>query len=250
MNLLVISDLHLNPNSTERNKNFLEFLESARDQQDHILILGDLFDLWLGWNGLTMEFQKPILGRMIELAKSGLVMDYVEGNRDFGISQYQGRIFKTVEERIYRSKWGNSVIHAEHGDLINKLDRPYRMWRAFSKNRISYFLLKHLPSFATLSLALRLEKGLKQTNLRNKMNYPERNVEGFYRALLQEGVDVIIVGHFHMEKSIPVPFGNRTVLFYNLPGWEQGFRYLVIPPDKAAPYFRDWGTQHGNSATS
>jgi UDP-2,3-diacylglucosamine hydrolase len=250
MNLLVVSDLHLNPNSKERNKDFLNFLESARDQQDHVLIVGDLFDLWLGWKGLTMDFQKPILGRMIELAESGLAMDYVEGNRDFGITQYQGRIFKNVEERIYRSKWENTVIHAEHGDLINKSDRPYRMWRAISKNGISYFLLRHLPPFATLRLALRLEKGLKQTNLKNKMNYPERNVEEFYRALLQDGVDVIIVGHFHVEKTIPVPLGNRTVLFYNLPGWEQGFRYLVIPPDSTAPYFRDWGTQHGNSATS
>jgi UDP-2,3-diacylglucosamine hydrolase len=250
MNLLVVSDLHLNPNSPERNENFLRFLESARDQKDHVLIVGDLFDLWFGWKGLTMEFQQPILNRMIELAESGLVMDYVEGNRDFGITQYRGRIFKNVEEQFYRSRWKDMVIHAEHGDLINKSDRPYRIWRRISKNRISYFLLKHLPSFVTLRLALRLERNLKRTNLKNKMNYPEQNVEEFYGALLQEGVDLIIIGHFHLERAIPIPRGNRTVLFYNLPGWEQGFRYLVIPPDNVTPYFREWGTQNGNSATS
>jgi len=250
MSLLVVSDLHLNPQSTERNKKFLEFLEAARNHQDHVLILGDLFDLWLGWKGLTMEFQKPILKRMMELAESGLTMDYVEGNRDFGIKQYRGRIFQNVEERIYRTSWEKTVIHTEHGDLINRSDHPYRIWRGISKNRITYFLLKHLPSFATLRFALRLEKGLKQTNLKNKMNYPEKNVEEFCQGLVQEGVDVIIVGHFHTEKMISVPCGNRTVLFYNLPGWEQGFRYLVIPPDNASPYFRDWGTQNGNSATT
>jgi UDP-2,3-diacylglucosamine pyrophosphatase LpxH len=138
----------------------------------------------------------------------------------------------------------------EHGDLINREDRQYRLWRSFSKNPISYFLLAHLPSFLTLRIALRLEKGMKQTNLKNKMRYPDRAVESFSQGLFREGVDLVIVGHFHLEKTIVDSIANRTVLFYNLPGWESGFRYLVIPPDNASPFFRDWGNQNGNSATT
>jgi UDP-2,3-diacylglucosamine hydrolase len=250
MNLLILSDLHLSPESTERNQDFLHFLKTARDQKDEVLIVGDLFDLWLGWSSLTMEFQKPILREMSELWQSGLVMDYVEGNRDFGIGEYEGKIFRSVHARSFRVNWYGRKIYAEHGDLINRSDRPYRVWRSVSKNAFSYFLLRHLPPFLTLPAALHLERGMKSTNLKNKMAYPENHAESFYLALFESEIDIVVVGHFHVEKSISLHLGNRNVLFYNLPGWEQGFRYLVIPPDGAMPYFKDWSKQNGNSTTS
>jgi UDP-2,3-diacylglucosamine hydrolase len=250
MNLLILSDLHLGPASIQRNQQFIEFLKIARDQNDELLIVGDLFDLWLGWPNLTMEFQRPILQEMSALANSGLAIDYVEGNRDFGISEYKGKIFRSVQKRYFSTQWHGKKIYAEHGDLINTSDRQYRLWRSISKSAISYFLIRNLPSFATLSLALRLERGMKTTNLKNKMRYPENHVESFYLSLFESGMDIVVVGHFHAEKAISLHLGKRNVLFYNLPGWEQGFRYLVIPPDGAIPYFKDWGKENGNSTTS
>jgi UDP-2,3-diacylglucosamine pyrophosphatase LpxH len=176
-------------------------------------------------------------------------MDYVEGNRDFGISRFQGAVFQRVEPRFLQKDWGGKRIHAEHGDLINESDRQYRLWRRISKNRFSYFLLAHLPAFVTLRLAIKLEQGMRNTNQRHKMHYPDQSVEKFSAALFHSGVDVIVVGHFHTEKCVPVYLENRNVLFYSLPGWEQGFRYLVIP-SSGAPYFTDWGKENGNSATA
>lgn len=81
------------------------------------------------------------------------------------------------------------------------------------------------------------------------MHYPDQNSEKFSFGLFRSGVDLIVVGHFHTEKSVEMFLENRNVLFYNLPGWEQGFRYLVIP-SSGTPYFTDWGKQNGNSATT
>jgi len=249
MNLLVLSDLHLGPYTQERNEQFLQFLENAWKNQDQVLIVGDLFDLWLGWKDLTMEFQKPILQRMQDLFSSGLEVDYVEGNRDFGISRFEGILFRRVAPYFLQREWEGERIHAEHGDLINESDRPYRLWRRISKNKFSYFLLAHLPAFVTLRMAFRLEQGMRKTNQKHKMYYPDQSIEKFSTALFQSGVDLIVVGHFHMEKSVQMYLENRNVLFYNLPGWEQGFRYLVIP-SSGTPYFMDWGKQNGNSATA
>ncbi len=250
MNLLVISDLHLSPTSPQRNEQFLQFLEAAWNHRDQVLIVGDLFDLWFGWDDLTMEFQKPILRRMKELYSSGLQVDYVEGNRDFGIFYMQGILFRRVSEGVLRTDWYGRKIHAEHGDLVNEADRQYRAWRRISKSRFSYFLLHHLPAFVTLRMALRLEKDMRRTNQKHKMFYPVQSAERFLQRLAESGVDLIVIGHFHVEKMVQMQSRNRNVLFYNLPGWEQGFRYLVIPPGNATPYFRDWGKENGNSATA
>src|SRR5262245_22602493 len=129
MNLLVLSDLHLGPLSTDRNQKFLQLLSAAHASKDEVLILGDLFDLWFGNPSLTFPFQRPILEKMQELAAAGLAMDYVEGNRDFLVSKQSGNIFRNVRENDYTRSWGSRTLYAEHGDRINLDDRPYRFFR-------------------------------------------------------------------------------------------------------------------------
>ncbi|HEY7160686.1 MAG TPA: UDP-2,3-diacylglucosamine diphosphatase [Acidobacteriota bacterium] len=240
MNLYVISDLHLNPNSAERNAKFIEFLQFAHNQNGRVLILGDLFDLWFGWKQLQFAFQADILFKMSNLATNGLRMDYLEGNRDFGISKLEAGTFNDVIPRHYEFTWGDHSICAEHGDLINRDDLQYRSFRALTKNPISYFLIGHLPSSWLLKIGTRLEKSLKNTNQKYRIRYPEEACKKFRDAAFQRGADIVIAGHFHQEKMLKETFNSRTVWFFNLPGWETGFRYLTIPDNKEEPYFTDF----------
>jgi UDP-2,3-diacylglucosamine hydrolase len=238
MNLLAISDLHLNPFSPDRNQIFLNFLDLASENRSEVLIIGDLFDLWFGQEDLTFDYQRPILSKMSSLAAAGLVMIYVEGNRDFGISAYQGEIFRGVYPVSVSLNWGERKVYAEHGDLINLDDWQYRFWRRISKNQVSLFLLKHLPSSFLLRLATSLEKKMKNTNLRYKRYYPEDHCRKFYENQFKHGSEIVIVGHFHEEREVGLNWNKKTMLFYSLPGWESGFRYLVIPPNDEKPYFK------------
>jgi len=249
MNLVVISDLHLGPLTHERNRQFMDFLQFALQSGDEVLIAGDLFELWFGWPDLTFEFQFPMLETMRQLVSRGLVMDYVEGNHDFGITRYCRTVFRGVWNRSLTREWAGRRLHVEHGDLINKDDIPYRFWRAVSKNRVSFFLLDHLSHNVLLGLATQLERGLKKTNLKYKVEYPEQACKKFYMQQFEKGADIVIIGHFHQQKEIEIRLGNRNVLFYNLPGWEQGFRYLVVPKGNQKPYFAEWGRSNGNSST-
>ena len=106
-NLRVVSDLHLNPLSQDRNNKFLKFLEQSFSRGDQVIILGDLFDLWFGWKNLFFKFQRDIINRMNDLAESGFKMIYVEGNRDFGISALRGTVFSEVFNKEIRMKWGS-----------------------------------------------------------------------------------------------------------------------------------------------
>jgi UDP-2,3-diacylglucosamine hydrolase len=240
LNLYVLSDLHLNPNSKDRNEKFIEFLQFAHDQKGRVLILGDLFDLWFGWKQLQFAFQNDILFKMNYLAEQGLRMDYLEGNRDFGISKFQGQIFKDVIPRHYEFTWGDYSICAEHGDLINRDDLQYRSFRVLTKNPISYFLIGHLPSSWLMKIGMKLEKSLKNTNQKYRISYPEDACKKFRDAAFQRGADIVIAGHFHQEKMLKEEFNSRMVWFFNLPGWETGFRYLTIPDEKEEPYFADF----------
>jgi len=171
------------------------------------------------------------------MAEAGLIMYYVEGNRDFGIAHYRGELFRDVSDTSFSMKWGERRIFAEHGDLINLEDRPYRFWRKITKNRASFFLLEHLPSFVLLRLGIYLEKRMKSTNVKYKSYYPEAHCKQFYEAQFADGNDLVVVGHFHEEREVHTKRGEKSMLFYNLPGWENGFRYLSIPQNNSSPFF-------------
>jgi UDP-2,3-diacylglucosamine hydrolase len=242
MNLLAISDLHLSPNTPERNSAFIAFLQRATEQGDCVLIAGDLFDLWFGLPNLTFSYQKPILKEMRDLSNAGLVMYYVEGNRDFRISRYAGSLFDQVATISLNLTWNGRSIYAVHGDLINTDDRMYRAWRKISKNFLSYFAIEHLiPSALMLKMAERLESKMKSTNRKYKTYYPEQHFHQFHHSPASVEADIVVIGHFHMERETAINRGNKDVLFYNLPGWENSLRYLVIPPTSEKPYFCDWG---------
>lgn len=241
MSLLLISDVHLNSETSERSDSFLDLLESAWKNQDEVIIAGDLFDLWFGWSGMTFDFQEDILRQMEILSRKGLRMEYVEGNRDFGITELKGRVFKDVSTNMLQRFYEGRSIYVEHGDLVNRHDRPYRLWHAFVKNPLSFFLLRCLPGKLALKLATAMEERLRQTNLRHKSYYPEESCRSFSRERFLRGADIVILGHFHVEKEEQFRVGDRDVLFFNLPGWEHGLRYLVIPPGKQKPYFSKWG---------
>lgn len=236
----MVSDLHLNPDSSERNNKFIEFLEFAQKQKGRVLILGDLFDLWFGWKQLQFNFQSDILFKMNNLATDGLHMDYLEGNRDFGISKLEGRIFNAVIPKHFEFTWGDHSICAEHGDLINRDDLQYRSFRALTKNALSYFLIGNLPSSWLLKISTKLEKSLKNTNQKYRISYPEEACKKFRDAAFRRGADIVIAGHFHQEKMLKEKLNSKTVWFFNLPGWETGFRYLTIPDNQEEPYFSDF----------
>jgi len=240
LNLLVVSDLHLNPETSDRNKKFVHFLEYVQTSGDRLLILGDLFDLWFGWKQLQFEFQADIINRMNNLAEMGLHIDYVEGNRDFGIGFLERRPFQKVFSKRMELHWGDRIIAAEHGDLINRADRQYRAFRKLTKNAMSYFLISHLPASWLLAFSIRLEKSLKNTNQTYRVSYPEDYCKEFREEAFRRGADIVLAGHFHQERTVKEQLNSRRVMFYNLPGWESGFRYLVIPQDREEPYFADF----------
>jgi UDP-2,3-diacylglucosamine hydrolase len=239
LSLIAISDLHLNPQAPQRATDFLKFLRQAADSKDDVLIAGDLFDLWLGPAPLTFAYQAPILRQMEGLVASGLRLYYVEGNRDFAVSDSWGmKLFSGMAAETLRLQHERWTLKAVHGDLINREDRLYRFWRALSKNRLSLFLLKKLPPRFVQKSSEKMERELKPTNRKHKSYFPEKHVEAFIREAATEGYNLVIAGHFHIEREIEIQWQGRSVLFYSLPGWEHGLRYLVIPEDGARPYFR------------
>jgi UDP-2,3-diacylglucosamine hydrolase len=234
---IFVADAHLDADD-DHARAFLRMAESACASGDALFLLGDIFDLWFGTEGLTFRFQRPIVEAFRRLRREGLKSYYVEGNRDFFLKRpYEGVLFETVAEDALRVSVCGRSVHLSHGDTVNRADRAYRFWKAVSKNRLTFGLAARLPPRVVLPLADRVEKRLKPTNPRFKGRFPEREIGAFAREKFAHGADLVVLGHFHTEylERFREEDGRPRTLAV-LPAWKEAHRVLALDEEGTAAF--------------
>ena len=223
-----LSDAHLNQDD-RHSQAFLSLADRAAAERITLFLLGDVFDLWFGTPGLTFGFQRPIIDHLRELRRAGLRLYYVEGNRDFFVKKdHEGSTFDAVSEGEMRAAVGEKRLYLTHGDTVNRADFAYRFWKGISKNRLAYGGVALLPSSIILPVADRIERKLRRSNRRYKGSFPEREAREFSLRLFRQGVDFVVLGHFHQERLVRFAQGGGSKVLAVLPSWKEGWRYFYV----------------------
>ena len=213
----LVADAHLGgPGGS--GEQLAEQLEELADSDcQRLLLLGDLFHVWVG----DARYETPeitlILGVLRRLRAAGLEIVYIEGNRDFFIAgSCYGDAFSEIGLE-FAFEVGGCRYLAVHGDGLNDRDWRYRFWRWLSKSAPSRFLSRRLPRGLARRIVHSTEKTLARSNFKHKSNVPREVISRFAERRLSEGHDVLLLGHFHDQLSWPVEGGEVRVVdaWYN-----------------------------------
>jgi UDP-2,3-diacylglucosamine hydrolase len=230
---IFLADAHLNQDDIN-SRYFLALADRAAAEKVPLFLLGDVFDLWFGNPGLTFTFQKSIVEQLRRLRGEGLPIYYVEGNRDFYLKRdHEGTTFDVVSEGEMRAVVGEKRLYLSHGDTVNRADFVYRFWKGISKSRLANEAVAHLPPSIVLPMADRIERNLKRSNRRYKRSFPEREARDFSLRLFGEGIDFVVLGHFHQEKLMRFSLGKATKVLAVLPSWKVQWRYFYLTAEGA-----------------
>jgi UDP-2,3-diacylglucosamine hydrolase len=225
---IFLADAHLNQDDIH-SRNFLALADRAAAEKVPLFLLGDLFDLWFGNPGLTFAFQKPIVEHLRELRRGGLRLYYVEGNRDFYLKrEHDGTTFDVVSEGEMQAAVGEKRLYLSHGDTVNRADFVYRFWKGISKSRLANETVAHLPPSIILPMADWIERNLKRSNRRYKGSFPERECREYAMRHFREGIDFVILGHFHQERLDRYSREDSTKIVAVLPSWKDQWRYFYL----------------------
>ena len=220
-----IGDAHLDAGLPEVGE-FVEFLARLGQRCGRIVLMGDLFDLWIGRPELQQPHHEQVLEALRQLRRQGTVVRYVEGNRDYRIgSAFAGDAFDDVTEAGLVESIGAKRVFAIHGDLVNRSDRQYRRWRRLSRSSWVWALFHGIPSALRQRVALRMERKMRGTNLGFKHEFPEHAVREYSADLFSWGQDIVVLGHFHVERELIAEEGGRILV---LPEWKASRRHLEI----------------------
>ncbi|MCP2500217.1 MAG: UDP-2,3-diacylglucosamine diphosphatase [Deltaproteobacteria bacterium] len=230
---IFLADAHLNQKDIHT-RNFLALADRAAEDKIPLFLLGDVFDLWFGNPGLTFGFQKPVIEHLRRLRREGLRLYYVEGNRDFYLKrEHEGTTFDVVSEGSMQAAVGKKRVYLTHGDTVNRADFVYRFWKGISKSRLANEAVAHLPPSVILPMADWIERNFKRSNRRYRGSFPEREARDYSLRLFGEGIDFVILGHFHQERLDRFSREASTKVVAVLPSWKDRWRYFYLTAEGA-----------------
>jgi len=163
---LFISDLHLSPERPETIRLFLGFLAGRARRAEHLYILGDLFDAWIGDDDDTPPYPQ-IRAALRDLVTAGTACTLLPGNRDFLLGR---RFCRDTGCTLARDPTLIRVAGVPtllmHGDLLCTADLDYLRFRRRVRNPLvkRLFLWKSLRSRRALAEGYRRQSGAAKTD--------------------------------------------------------------------------------------
>ncbi len=177
-----------------------------------LVLMGDLFQAWVGHRRFETKDVAVVVAALRTLRQGGLRIDYVEGNRDFFLadSPYADAFDGVASEAAFES--GGVRYLAVHGDGLNDADWRYRFWRRLAKSALSRALAGRIPAPLARWLVHATERRLSRTNFRHRHRLPEAAIRRYAERRLAEGHDVLLLGHFHEDRTWQVAGGEVRLL--------------------------------------
>ncbi len=223
-----ISDAHLGlgPRDVEKAKEtrLIEFLRGIRADAAELFIVGDLFDAWFEYRTVIPKGYHRLFSALEELTQQGVVVHYLVGNHDFWIRDYfrDELGMKTYRDAFTINACGKKIfIH--HGDGVANNDTGYKILKKVLRNPLSVWLYTWVHPDIGVSLARSSSK--KSRHYTSQKEYGEEDgMQTFARKKIEEGYDIVIMGHRH--RPLLKELGRGT--YINLGDWITHFTYAEL----------------------
>ena len=197
-----------------------------------LVLLGDIFDFWFSYRHLVPRGNVRLLGKLAELADSGVEIHFFTGNHDMWMFDYlTAECGIVMHEEPTVMEFDGRRFLIGHGDGLGHLDRWFDFVRFFFRSRLCQRLFALLPSSLTFPFARRWSDSNKRKHAQKDMlHYLGDDKEGIVlyckERLKEEHFDYCVFGHRHtplirtIEGAIYVNTGdwmlNRNYAVYSL----------------------------------
>jgi len=227
---LFISDLHLDDSRPGIVAQFERFLDGVAPGADALYILGDLFEYWVGDDGLALPFPARIAARL-RAAAATVPVRFIHGNRDFMVAREFARAtgVELLADPTTVDLYGTPTL-LMHGDTLCTDDSAYQAFRAKVRDPAwqQAALTRTIGERLAIAQDLRLKsEGAKQGKAMAIMDVAPAAVE---RAFIESGCTQMIHGHTHRPARHVHRVDGVDRVRWVLADWYERASYLEASP--------------------
>jgi UDP-2,3-diacylglucosamine hydrolase len=195
--VLFVSDLHLDASRPAATDTFCRFLKKEAAQADALYILGDLFEYWIGDEDQNPHY-RSIVTALTQLTVSGVPCYIMHGNRDFMLGkQFERESGATLIHDPTLIYAGGKSILLSHGDSLCTDDYAYQRFRRIVRSKLFQRIYKSLP-FSLKSLLAKKARNKSTSSMDNKPpEILDVNQQAVNNTMQLYDVDTLLHGHTH-----------------------------------------------------
>ena len=217
------SDFHLGApdyaNSRKREDKIIGWLNEVKIDASAIYLLGDIFDFWFEYKYVVPKYHVRLLGKLAEIADSGIELVIFTGNHDMWLFDYLELEIgaKIIREPIHIS-FGEHLFHIGHGDGLGKGDYLYKLLKRIFRNQFCQFLFRWIHPDIGHWIATKWSKSSRIANNKDEDFLGEDEWLWDYCKVLhnKQPHDFYIFGHRHLPLDLKVGDHGRYI---NLGEW-------------------------------
>jgi len=230
---LVISDLHLAATAPLTLARFLRFCAEEAAAHAELLILGDLFEAWVGDDSLDADddaVARPVAAALRRLADHGVQVYLMHGNRDLllGAAFLRATGAQLLADPCVAAL-GDRLALLSHGDAWCTQDVDYQRFRATVRQAATQRQFLAGPRAARLAFmgaARAQSEAGKQAKAMAIMDVTPAAVEAALRAA---GLRLLVHGHTHRPAVHGFLLDGEPAERWVLPDWD-----FDVPPGATA----------------
>lgn len=216
--LFFVSDIHLSLTNSEdeeyKRKQLIDFLRHISEAKGSLFIVGDLFDFWFEYKYVMPRAYFDVLTALYQVKSSGVDIYFVPGNHDFWTGDFAE---KTIFTDVYPEGSVFSVNGKKflivHGDGLLSRDGGYRALRWLFRNKVFVFFYRLLHPDLAYSIAKWISNKGDHTPHTDEYNDTViQELTDYAQNHGNNGVDFVIMGHYHQAKEVDLGNGSLVVL--------------------------------------
>lgn len=223
MRKIFVADAHLRSPEDPNYRTLVRFLDNLPADTDTLYLLGDIFEFWIGSPDPVYPHYREIVDCLKRVRGRGVRIVYFEGNHDFHLGRYFADV---LQAEVHRSgavvEMGGQRVYLCHGDLINRGDYRYRLFRFVLHSPVVEALVPFFSRRLADRTAAHLSRRSSKKHVRRNQRWDYRAIlESFARERFASGCDAVVTGHYHL----PIYRSEPGRLFVSLGDWITQYSY-------------------------
>jgi len=213
--------------SLPREKKFVAWLDTIKEDAGTIFLLGDLFDFWFEYKTVVPKGFVRVLGKLAELKDAGIDIYFFVGNHDLWMRDYfQKELNIPIFHKPQEFEINGKIFLIGHGDGLGPSDHGYkRMKKVFTFPFFKWLFRWLHPDIGVrlghyFSVKNKLISGDEDARFLGEEN--EWLAQYCRRKLTEKHYDFFVFGHRHLPLEIEL---NNNSTYINLGDWIQYFTY-------------------------
>jgi UDP-2,3-diacylglucosamine hydrolase len=235
------SDFHLGLDterfsSRERERMVCNWLDKVAVDASEIFLVGDLFDFWFEYRTVIPMGHTRFLGKLAEIADSGVRVSVFSGNHDMWMFGYfQEEMGISVYHKPITREWNGRQFFIGHGDGLGPGDKGYKRLKKVFRNPLCQWLFAALHPNLGIPLANYWSGKSRKTSKREEFLGPENEwLIQYCESKLEHypEINYFIFGHRHLP--IRHQLSKQESVYINLGDWLNHFTYAVFDGEETA----------------